>query len=350
MLLKQHDITRVTLFIALVFLLSNWSFSQTARLWSEVRMVDGENEAELFWEGVDDLKASKVEYRIAPGPNNPNAEWQSQNLNEDQGSITIGPLTPDRTYEWRLDGMDLFSDVFRTYQTMAGERFRVLRYTVDAVAQKNPPVSKVYDQFLQFRYVDEYLTDELIRIELYNQHHLLVGRLAVAKEKSGNYAIDLAQIAVRWSQDETYLMVLNDGLNTEKRIRFQLSEPLGDPLEVQIVVDPVFLECQEGSTSVIDYYGDFKGGNPTYEIAWTIVDAEGQTPLLPPKQEVVLNESSLPKFTIDHPLPYLLVLSVKDDCGNFGEHAVMVHCEPDEEKESSILLEYVQYDRVRTTN
>lgn len=317
-------------------LIPNKGKAQVIRLWSDVELVNDENSVWLKWEGT--RRVNKVQYRLMEV-----GEWKTISVNGNKVKIS-GDLQQDKTYEWKVfvDNEPGVVNYFRTFKIIEDkENLEVFRM-VRAVEGARAKVQKVYSDRLQFYYKDDYKQGSYLFGELFDNKYSLVSKIAFKKSEDHVYNLTPTSLNVIWAKDQTYTLKLKDELNPKRLIKFQISEPLGEDLEPEISVNPIVMDCQFGTTSKIEYYGTFVGGNAPYEVVWSIANSDDfNQPLMEPTKMVVEKKSDVAKITIEYPLPYLVVFSVLDGCGNFGEHAVVIQCNEDDEEEFSLLFESV---------
>lgn len=311
--------------------------AQVIRLWSNVMIESNSNIALLKWEGVKGV--DNVQYRLMD-----TGEWKTVAGKTGESWITEG-LDPDKTYQWRLvvNSEPGAINYFRTFKLIDQNNVLEDLLVVRAAEGSRARVSKIYSDRLQFYYMDDYqLIDQYLLGELFDKERSLVSKIAFKRKENHTYLLEPSKLNVIWEQDQTYVLVLKDDLNPKRQIKFQISEPLGEDLQAEISANPITIDCQFGTISKIEYYGTFEGGNAPYEVIWSIANADDfSQPLSEPTKLVVEKNSFVPKITIEYPLPYLVVFSVLDGCGNFGEHSVVIQCTEDEEDEFSLLFESV---------
>ena len=330
-------ITSKAVVAALMILLTTEVNAQLVRLWSEIEVEENSNLVSLRWEGIEGV--NKLQYRLLDV-----GDWKTISATNQFARIARD-LKQDKTYQWRLiyNGEPGQIHYFRTYKIIQAkgplEQLFVLRASE---ASRHHP-QKIFSDRVQFLYRDNYhLADKALLGDLYDYEGNLVSRIAFKKTEDHVYEFEPSKLNVIWELDKTYSLNLHDNHNPRRQIKFQLSEPLGEDLEAEISANPVVMDCRFGTFSKIEYYGTFEGGNPPYEVVWSIADADDfSEPLMEPTKMIIEKNTHVAKVTIEYPLPYMVVFSVLDGCGNFGEHSVVIQCTEEDEDEFSLLFESI---------
>ena len=343
----NKNINALGVMLLLAIAVSSGSSAQNIAMIADLSIVESKNEARLSWSGINNWPVSEVEYRLFGKP-----DWKAAQVTEGLRAVVVDDLNQDTAYEWRLvfhDGVDLHRGpvrIFRTYAILdycgADNRFN----TFEAVPSNLSSIQKIYNKTLQFSYEDNYQLAQYVSGEINDEKGRMVSRIAISRNNDKVYSLELSTLKVNWKLEEVYHLKLKDDFNPDRSVFFQISEPSTEPIETTITINPIYVDCSELATSLIEYYGEFNGGHAPYRVTWTVASAGNfLTPLTPPKETVVSSASSVPVLTMDYPLDYLVVMTVDDGCGNFGEYAVVVRCQLNEDGESSLLFERIEYDR-----
>ncbi|MEQ6118628.1 fibronectin type III domain-containing protein [Reichenbachiella sp. MALMAid0571] len=337
----------IAIVAVLVIALKNIAFAQKISVSEDISIVDSKNQAELRWQGTVDWNVSGIEYRIFG-----KSDWKKVIVNDNKSSVIVGDLAEDMAYEWRLvfeDGIDQNygpSYIFRTYAILLNVGSKGRLKMIKAAPRSKSTIHKLYSDRLRFSYLDDYHLSEYLYGEIFDPKGVVVSTVAISINKEDEYILDLTSFKVDWKLDDVYHLNLHDGYNQKRSVFFQISEPIEEPIEVGIIVNPIYVDCVEQASSLIEYYGEFSGGHAPYLVTWSVASAANfTTPLVEPKETEVMNSSSIPMLRLDYPLAYLVVITIEDGCGNFGEYALLVRCQENEDGESSLLFERVEYDR-----
>lgn len=332
-------IIRVLKLFILMSFFSSGIFAQSISLWHEVISSNGGSEVILKWDYVKGREVDQIFYRLMG-----TSDWKSVSSPTQTFTITES-LLPDKTFEWRIGIDGVFSPIhyFRTFANPIVSDPDEMMNTILALPEKSTVIQNIYGQNIQFYFKDLYKEDIVLLGEIRDQGNKLMSRLALKKTTEGVYNINLQGLNVGWQQDHVYSMILYDALNSEKYISFRLTAPLANPIEASIIANPIYVNCELETTSLIEYVGSFSGGNAPYQVIWSIADGNDfSLPLQPPTLKTVTNTNMLLKMEVDYALPYLVVLSITDGCGNFDEQAMIVQCSDESDHETGLLFENVE--------
>jgi hypothetical protein len=201
-------------------------------------------------------------------------------------------------------------------------------------------VHVISDEVLSLQYHDYYGRFKEIPLKIYDSKRSLVATLRLDKVSGLNsFVINLKDIYSGWEMDKIYMCELKDEKGKRYELPFRLTLPPAkqDPL-VDIIVNPIQMECN-GLQSVVEFFGDVRGGKAPYQLSWYILNESRSDFLYQPRQETIESPGKTMAVTVDKNPEYYVALYVTDACGNTGEKVVNLVCEDKKKKINTIFVE-----------
>ncbi|MEM9337260.1 MAG: hypothetical protein AAGA66_00915 [Bacteroidota bacterium] len=322
------------LFILVRFSMTFFS-DPSAVLKSEVRLVDGRSVCEVTYSFPEEGNDYRLRYKTEG-----QAQWTTRTLTR-SGHLRLTSLRAPATYLSQLTWTDADGNpqesvmhTFLTHQlltngTSAYENYKLINSGADDWGL----VYALYQPGISFRYEDKYRQDGHLLGTVQDAAGQLVARFAVATSATGTYHLDLLDLPVDWVLDAPYQMDLSDGRNANRTVNFRLSH-LNETLSAQINSLPLYLDCEAEAKSTIQYLSGLLGGNAPYELSWTVTDLDLVNLLYGPEKTTLRGNEEVSSITVDHTLPYVVTLSVFDECGRFTEQSLIVTCNDDDTEDA----------------
>jgi len=201
-------------------------------------------------------------------------------------------------------------------------------------------IHDVKDKTLFLEYYDNQGTWKELPIRFYNWKNEQVAVAALAKAFGANYfQIDLNQIYSSWEDDKVYSCRVVDETKKKYELSFQFSKPKGDKPTLDIIMNPISLNCEIPSNSVAEFYGSISGGKAPYTVNWVVANDNQSALLYQPKQEVIENADRSSMITVDKAPAYYVLMQVKDACGEIEQKVLYVSCDNKNRKVNTIFVE-----------
>jgi hypothetical protein len=202
-------------------------------------------------------------------------------------------------------------------------------------------VYEIQDETLSLQYNDAYGKWKDIPLKIYNWKREPVTTLSLDKAYGLNsFVIDLKSVHDSWELNTIYTCELTDetGRRYSLPIRLTMPPKPKDP-EVNILVNPLNIECNGLSEDVVEFYGEIKGGKAPYTVTWFILNNARTDFLYQPREQILSAAGKTSVITVDQNPDYYVVLFVKDACGGFQQKVVNLVCEERRKKINTIFAE-----------
>jgi hypothetical protein len=206
-------------------------------------------------------------------------------------------------------------------------------------------INDIVDETLSLEYNDAYGRWKEVPLRIYDWKRMLVATLSIDKAYGLNsFVINLKDIYGGWELNKVYTCTLKDESGRVHELAIRLVPPpeKKDP-EVNIMVNPVQMECDGVTPNVVEFYGEIKGGKAPYTVSWFVLNSSRNDFLYQPRQETIANAGKTMVITVDKSPEYSVVLHVKDACGNTQQKAVNLVCEDSRKKINTIFVEEKSY-------
>ncbi len=200
---------------------------------------------------------------------------------------------------------------------------------------------EIADEQLNLQYYDAYGSWKEVDLKIYDWKRTVVATLTLDKAHGlNNFTIMLDEIYSEWELNKIYVAELKDETGKKYELPIKLIPPIQKDIpEVDIIVNPKQLECNDVSFSLVDFYGQIKGGKAPYTISWYVLNDARNAFLYQPKEEVINTEGKTPYISVDTAPDYYVALFVKDACGNVVKKLVNLVCEDNVKKINTLFFE-----------
>lgn len=219
----------------------------------------------------------------------------------------------------------------------------------------NSPFKDVYevsDLHMSIKYFDKYGLTKDMELKIYNWKREQIAHLNLDKTFGLNYyTISLEDISESWESDQLYLCEIYD----EGKNRFEwqmklLKQSDQNLLQVDIIVNPIHLECASLSESGVEFYGDIRNGKAPYLLRWYVMNNNKSEFLYQPTEEILQHVNETSFIRVDQQPDFYVMLYAKDACGNIGQKMVHLICEEGKKKINSLFVEPIQLPVSKSVN
>lgn len=225
-------------------------------------------------------------------------------------------------------------------------------YYISINAADSKHVHKITDNVLSVQYFDGHGKWKSIPLHVYDWKRSLVTTINMDKALGLNsFVINLKDIYGGWEQEKLYMFELNDEVGRRYELPVMLVAPpeKAEPF-VNIIVNPVHMECGELSQNVVEFYGEIKDGKAPYTVNWFVLNEPRTDFLYQPREKILAKSGKTMMITVDKDPEYSVMLHVKDACGNTQWQTVNLTCEKDRKKINTIFVEEKSLPRNNTSN
>ncbi len=111
------------------------------------------------------------------------------------------------------------------------------------------------------------------------------------------------------------------------------------PPEVEILVNPIMLDCAVPEETIMEFLGKIMGGKPPYSIGWKVLDPGEASDLHRPAVEKLEIRGHSSVILLDQAPEYMVVFQVTDACGQENEARVVVACEETIKKSDNLFFQ-----------
>jgi hypothetical protein len=201
------------------------------------------------------------------------------------------------------------------------------------------------DKVLNIEYHDNYGEWKEMPMRLYNWKNEQVGEAVLGKSYGANlFTVNLETLYTGWENDKIYTCRLRDESGKKYEVPFKIAVNKDAP-EVNIVINPITLKCDELSSNVIEFYGDIRGGRAPFVVTWAVSNNEKSALIYQPKEEILEHSGRTSMITVDHAPEYFVLLQVKDACGLVEQRILRVACDENRKKVSTLTVEELQIEK-----
>jgi hypothetical protein len=205
-------------------------------------------------------------------------------------------------------------------------------------------VYEVIDLNMSIKYFDKYGMTKDVELKIYDWKQEEISRLRLDKAFGLNYyTIDLEGISSGWKLDQLYLCEIHD----EKQRKYEWPMKLvkntdQNFLQVNIIVNPIRLECGVASGNQVEFYSEIGNGKAPYVLQWYVMNNNKSEFLYQPKEEIVQHNNETSIIQVEQQPDYYVMLFVKDACGNIQQKMVHLICEEGKKIINSLFVEPIQ--------
>jgi hypothetical protein len=202
-------------------------------------------------------------------------------------------------------------------------------------------IHEISDETLSLQYHDQFGKWKAVPLKIYDWRRQLVTTLNIDKMYGLNsFVIDLKSIHSGWELNKIYMCELTDESGRKYELPIKLVPPPDKKdLAVEILVNPIELECDGLSASVVEFYGQIKGGKGPYVVSWYVLNSSRSDFLYQPREETLASSGKTMSVTVDKSPDYYVVLYVKDACGSEEQQIVNMVCEESRKKINTIFVQ-----------
>lgn len=208
----------------------------------------------------------------------------------------------------------------------------------DATVDK---VHEVAEEKLHLQYFDAYGKWEEIPLKIYDWKRNIIVNVVLDKTNGlNNYSLTLSDLYNGWELNKVYVCELKDEAGKKHEISIKLIPPVvNEAPEVNILVNPKHLTCNDLSFALVEFYGEIKGGKAPYTLNWYVLNSHRTAFLYQPKEELINTQGASSYINVDIAPDYYVALFVKDACGNVVKKLVNVACEDNKKKINTLFIE-----------
>jgi hypothetical protein len=214
-------------------------------------------------------------------------------------------------------------------------------YYVNLNNVREGSIHQVSDFKLNIEYHDVYGTAKEFLFKIYDQQRIVVATLRMDKTAGLNhYSVQLDDVYKGWQQDHVYIGEMKDEDDNLHVLPIRIVAPpeLPDPV-VNIIANPLKIGCDDLTQSLMEFYGEIKGGRAPYKVNWYVLNKTRTDFLYQPKEELIELAGKTSKIMVDRNPEYNVVLYVKDACGKEDKQILNLDCGKDKEKINTVFVE-----------
>lgn len=214
-------------------------------------------------------------------------------------------------------------------------------YYIDLNHVAEGVIHEISDLHLHLAYYDAYGTTSEFNFKIYDWKRSIVAGFTMDKSFGlNNYTIKLDEAYSGWEIDKIYVGELKNENGTLYKLPIRIVglPDIEDPA-VNIMVNPRQVGCSDLSKSLVEFYGEIKGGKAPYKVTWFVLNSARTDFLYQPKEELIKLAGKTALIRVDKNPEYYVVLYVKDACGSEQRKIVNMVCGKDMKKINTIFVE-----------
>jgi hypothetical protein len=191
------------------------------------------------------------------------------------------------------------------------------------------------------KYTDKYGKWSDIPIAVYNWKRERVSTIALEKTFGENYfTLKLNELYTDWEFEKIYTCELVDESGREYILPIRpLNPPAKKGPDIDLLINPINLNCDGVSENMVEYYGNIQGGKPPYKVDWFVLNDQRTDFLYQPREERVLRSGNTPYIQVDKSPDYYVLFYVQDACGSVSEKMIHLTCGERQKKVNTIFVE-----------
>ncbi|WP_143961179.1 hypothetical protein [Litoribacter populi] len=193
---------------------------------------------------------------------------------------------------------------------------------------------------------DRYGKNGLVKVELLDWKGQSIKTQSFQKKYGTNeFRIKLMDWLKGWEPEKIYTFRTVGDTGKIYQASFSLSEDFIAPEpEVEILINPLTLDCEVLDNTLFEFYGLINGGTPPFTINWTILERSTS----PDNVKTLSFQVPVAGYTsgIEVALPpsYNVILNVQDACGSEVEKAVLISCEEKHKNVNTLFFQQLRRD------
>lgn len=202
-------------------------------------------------------------------------------------------------------------------------------------------IIEVADNTLSLEYNDKYGAWSHIQLHIVDWKLKQVATVSLDKQFGLNhYNLDLSSIYSGWERGKLYRLDMKDETGRKHTLSIRPIEPPDKEAPiVDIIVNPVQLQCDGMSPSVVEFVGSIGGGKAPYTLQWVVIDKYKTKLLYQPEEVFIMPSGTTAAISVDRSPDYYVLLEVKDACGNIERKQVFLQCDDKTQKINTMFVE-----------
>jgi len=213
-------------------------------------------------------------------------------------------------------------------------------YYLDINKVSKETVNTIHDELLAIQYYDSYGQEKEIPLKIYNWKREQVATYSLSKEFGlNNFSINLGVAYDSWKEGEMYTCEMADESGHRYELILRKQTLKNEPPKVNLLVNPVHLQCKELTGNLVEFYGEISGGKTPYQVSWYVLNNDRTDFLYQPREEVVTVPGNTLVIRVDKNPDYYVMLHVRDACGNEQKQIVHLVCQGKKKKINTLFVE-----------
>lgn len=213
-------------------------------------------------------------------------------------------------------------------------------YYLDMNKASKETVHTIHDELLAIQYYDSYGQEKELPLKIYNWKREQVATYSLSKEFGlNNFSISLGAAYNAWQEGELYTCEMADESGHRYELILRKLTLKNEPPKVNLLVNPVHLQCKEVAGNLVEFYGEISGGKTPYQVSWYVLNNERTDFLYQPREEVITVPGNTMVIRVDKNPDYYVMLHVRDACGNEQKQMVHLVCQGKKKKINTLFVE-----------
>lgn len=201
-------------------------------------------------------------------------------------------------------------------------------YLIDLMRAEAHEIHEIEGKQIRLRFSDRYGKNPTFGLTVLDWESGKLAEISLAKQYGDNdFELDLDLLGVAFEYGKVYSFLAYNDLNRKFLTHFRFPEP-GEPEipTVEILVDPLSMDCDNPTESLVELIGKIEGGRGPYTVEWEVTDEFRQHTLYVPRRDKVPKSGITPAIRLDNAPNYSVLVKVTDACGMKAENRINIVC------------------------
>jgi len=227
---------------------------------------------------------------------------------------------------------------------------KAVPYYIDLNSARADQIYTAQVDIMGIKYTDGYGRWSDLPIVIYNWKQEKVAGVSLEKTFGVNYySLKLSDIYDGWEFGKVYRCELADESGKKYVLPIKpINPPEKKGPDIDLVVNPISLDCDAIAKNLVEFYGEIKGGKAPYKVDWFVLNDARTDFLYQPKEERILQAGTTAYIQVDRDLDYYVLLYVQDACGSIKKKMVHMTCEERKKKINTIFLEPMNDELIKS--
>lgn len=217
-------------------------------------------------------------------------------------------------------------------------------YIVNLMRAEAHEIHEIEGNLIRLNFSDRYGKKPTFGLEVLDWKSEKVVEMTLDKQYGDNhYDMDLDKLGIAFEYGKVYSFQAYNDLNRKYITHFRMPEPVESEVPtVEILVDPISMDCENPSESLVELVGKIEGGRGPYTVEWEVTDEFRQKALYVPRRDKVPKSGITPVIQLDTAPNYSVLVKVTDACGMEAENRIYFVCDKEGKSPNTLFFHSVK--------